>query len=386
MANNKLVVTTDVEKTLHSLHKILNDVVDLERKAFRNPKPQRLSEGNCDGLSLVAESSIRRNLSRQEVIDIGQRIIAKPLDAEVAAESTKKWCTKIAAHFRRILDLLVLVSEAFDTEMNGKRSMAGIVFQNMYFHPGAILEVHFCAVPQSSSGAEISSAAAMQQVYPHAQTFDRNAIVDFSNLMGLHTLVEKFMNEKAQPLHASRRFLKQLQYALFQTHNVEFLRLICNDPLVDKRKVFPFVSCHKGITMLPPRFEAPDTATEASSAKFMLSVPSRNPVFQSRYCGKQEKYVVPFKYVSRQYRDMRLHYTESVQNICKLVTSALVTRARPELAPIMYELRSDITQQKLDDIETKAKRIIVSFMLQSLIDFHHLMNECSHVPHVPAKS
>lgn len=364
----KRLVVTDVELLLERMHGLLKYVVDFESPLttgarFRGEREHDLSQEKCDAYAMVTDAQLSNSFKKDELIALGENVLAIPKTMDDANKAD--WCKVISKHYNRMLTLIRLVNAVHDTHNNGAESLAGIVFRNLYIRNN-VIEIFFCAVPQDSQGNSVVGAAAKEIVHPHAKGQSLTAqdvFVDFKNLKGVRLLVESVLTSKEAQI-----FLQELQFVLHQSSGPEFRRVVCNDELVDRDALFPGVECKD---MWGHLAEKP--------VEYMLTVPSNNPVLDNRYCQMVRKVVVPISAVHVQYKNLRRNYHNNIAKVFDIVEKDLIERPTAE----SYRVRN-LTAGQLDAIERKLKSAVVTFYLQTVVDYHALLNRALNEDHVLA--
>lgn len=362
----KRLVVTDVELLLERMHDLLKYVVDFEsplRARFKGERENDLAQEKCDAYMMITNGQLDSSFKRDELISLGKEVLAvtKTMDDASKAE----WCKVISKHYNRMLALIRLVNAVHDTENNGEGSIAGIVFRNLYIRNN-VMEIFFCAVPQDSQGTPVAGAAAKELVHPYATEktlAEQNVFVDFKSLRGVRILVENVLSNKEAQI-----FLQELQFVLHQSTGAEFKRLVCNDQLVDREAVLPGVNCEDVLGHLADK-----------PVEYMLTVPSKNPVLDNRYCQMVRKVVVPISTVKTQYERLRVNYHNNLSRVFDIVDKELIERPTPK----SFRLRN-VEASQLDAIERKLKSAVVTFYLQTIADYHLLLNRALNEDHVLA--
>ncbi len=364
------LLKTDVELLLERMHGLLKIVVDFQSPLdarFRQDKDRDLSDGKCDSYTVMIADHLDKSFHKDELVKLGDEVVALPKTMDDARKA--EYCSKIASHYNRMLNLIKLVHAVYDTNAQGEFSLAGIVFKNINI-TNNVLEIFFCAVPQDSQGNPVAGAAAKERMYPYALDHAlRGVFVDFKNLMGFKVLVDDVMTKDEAQI-----FLQELQYVLHQSAGPEFRRLVCNDTLLDRQTVFPGTTCDDVKGYL--------AKNEHTIDEFMLSVPSKNPVLDTRYCQVVHKVVVPFDAVKDQYTNMRINYHKNLLKIRDITENELLERP-DDKNPMAWRLRN-IHSKDLDALEHKVKSAVVTFFIQTIVSYHALLNQAMHTEHVLA--
>lgn len=346
------------EKQLVGVNNLLNKLLTADGR-YADPNYNFLFEDTCQNYTMVWEKELDSHL-KVDLENVHGSIYIVPKKDIVEDESNNtratkhELCKEIAAHYVKILYMLTLIKRVYDLENNGDNSIAGIMERNVTIVNG-VMQIQYCSIPHKDYVSEGTAAN-----------------VDFQNLEGLHVFVENFLTPVER--HA---FVEQMKsvFARKQRYRVE--EIVCNDSLVpieDYNKIYankypnkPFV-CDNA-----RKFKR----TNAGGAvDLMFAVAENNPILHSKHCYAQKQLVIPLdtkangiKYLIELYKDMHRHYELNITEVLRVIGRLVVLN--PETGN--YKLR-DISSPELEDVIRDLKKVIITFYVQSIVDFQVLLD------------
>jgi hypothetical protein len=349
-------------KELGQLNAIVSKVISHDGK-FSNPNYNFLFEDACKNYTVVWEKELSKHLK----VDLGNLsgsiYLLPKKDLVVSHEdkvevSKQELCDKITKHYIKILYVISLIKHVFDLEQDGDHSLAGIMKRNIKVVDG-IMEIHYCSIPHKD--------------YDHQEP----GKINFESLSGFHFFVENFLDPVEK-----YAFLEQFKALLARKPPHKLNNAICLDTLVPARtyeetystKLSKPVAC-------PASSQIPSVKRKRRHLDLMFEVASYNPIFNTNYCMSQKKKVISLNRSDPAIRKlmdvhgkMHTHYVDNVDAVLAILEKLVIEKDHET-----YELRN-ISSDVLQSIIKEVKQKVVVFYLQSLVDFHLLLDLAKEIP------
>ena len=346
-------------KELAYLEDLVNNIIT-EQNMFQNRSYNFLSQDVCDQHFVLMENELNRHL-KVELQGVGSSLYLIPKDGELQSTINKKdLCKKISNHYMKILYILCLVKYVYNTENNGDLSIAGIIFRNVKV-VDAIMEMNFCNVPHKDYSKPVKFAYK----------------IDFGKLEGLEFFTKYFL----EPTE-SVAYVKVLRKALARAPKKVMQKTICQYVSDTKPRVEHLKQLEKSYR---ERFhgELGCNVQKGGSnpVSLLMYVEKDNPVFSREHCYEIHKYIIQLNNpygtkVKTFYEQMKTNYKGNVSAIERLV-GLLVNRGKDG----RYVLK-DVSKTALEDIIAQVKDVIKMFYLQSLLDYHTLLDIGKNTPNI----
>jgi hypothetical protein len=310
------------------LNQFFKDTLNADGTLFNNKRYNVFLNDQCNQLTLITKKRLERH-PKFHLRKLRDQIYVVPNDE--LRESKSDICNAISVHYARILRLLYIVKMVLDLEHQGDRSMAGIMLRNIETKADMV-QLHYCGGPQEELG-----------------TYDKG--VDFSKLVGLEAFVQDLLTT-----HESNVFLAHFKELLGKNNKTQLKRIICRDVLVEParyRKLYddPTIKCAK------------------QGGGLLVKVTPGHPIFNWQYCTQPKSYTAKNNpEITKSIAIMRKRYRNNIKEIEQTLQSLVVSDEHGET------ILRDVTQEELSRVETNAKRAIVIFFLESIIQFGHVRN------------
>lgn len=358
--------TTNVfSKELHQLNTIINNVLTSDEK-FVNTNYNFLFEDVCRNYTILWEKELGKHLKVDLENLSGSIYLLPKKDLIVSHEdkvqiSKQELCEKISKHYVKILYILTLIKHVFDLENGGDNSIAGIMKRNIKM-VGNIMEINYCSIPQKD--------------YDMTHT-DR---IKFDSLQGFKMFVENFLT----PIE-KYAFLEQFKSVIARKPQHKIFEAVCHDALIPlnvyesifAEKLNRKIVCHK-----TDEIASTNSRRRKRPLDLMFEVAEDNPIFHTNYCMSRKKLVIPLngstpkiKELKHLHTRMQTNYEKNVQNVVEIFDNVL------DIKGDVYELKN-ISSHDLQGIIKELKSKIVVFYIQSLVDFHLLLDVAKDVDSV----
>lgn len=347
-------------KELETVERILSRVLTKDNK-FVEAGYNFLTKDTCDKYSMVLESQLKKHL-RVDVQALHDAVVLVPQQerVKVGAQVVNKaeLCEVVSKHYIKILYLLCLVKYVYNLEHAGDHSLAGIIARNVRMVGKDLLEINYCSIPQKNYARQ-----------------DKK--IDFQSMQGLTFVLDHFL----MPAERST-FLKQFKTLFARVPLVldyaALSRTACTDPLLSPSDYAALYGKDRIVCRAP---SAPLADADAGHEDTLFQVGALNPVLSTNMCMAKKKLVVPLgkdkaSAQLRQLHDAMLaNYGANVYRIEKEVLARLVVEASGG----QYSLRP-VADEELMETVLAAKRIVLQFYLQSIIDYQRLLDYAMTLP------
>lgn len=357
------------EKELANVNQLVNGIISSNHQ-FKNSNYNFLSKEVCDKHTIVMESELNRHL-KVSLKDLGTDLYLIPnndnTDKKTASGKTinkRDICKKISNHYMKILYILTLIKYVYDLEHHGDYSISGIIFRNIRV-VDKIMSIDYCSMPQK----DYSDKA-------------KNNKIDFGQLEGMSFFVDNVLNKEE-----SRIFVDVVRSILARS-KTKTQRTICSliaDKKLNQQTVREIESIYKrryGTGLTCER--ASDTSKLSNNNTMVDDIPQHkrpglymtiekdNPVFLKQYCYNVNRLVIQLdssrnKEVLNAFTHMETNYKNNVKAIESIMNRLVIKNGD------VYELK-DVTKTDLDTIIDDVKSTIKLFYIQSILDYHSLLD------------
>lgn len=377
------------EKELEKINEIVNSMLT-EKDTFKNADYNFLSNDVCTSNYLLLESDLKRHL-KIELKTMGETLYLIPKKTEDNYKINKsEICQRIANHYMKILYILSLVKYVYNIEKQGELSIHGIIMKNIRTVDD-LMEISYCAVKQKDYSRSINDAHRL----------------DFGNLEGLRFFTESFLDKEEAHAYVNilRRVFGKGTKGAIQRAICEYEQSMSNDRLLQSHEFSSTLRdmfqkrfgdkpvCQytgnntSNIPKVPQKLVAQDNAlllkdeTKQMRFNLMMDVSENNPVLNGRLCSEQHKIVIQTntehgKKVLHQYNVLKSNYKQNLSKVEGLLHQ-VVTKERNG----GYVLK-DLDKHELDQVVIKVKEVIKTFYIQSILDYHLLLEMSKNTPNI----
>lgn len=354
-------------KELSKLNKIVNKLVSNDDK-FVNPNYNFLFEDVCKNYTIMWEKELNKHLK----IDLDNlsgslyllpkkdNIVSKDDDVEI---NKHELCQKISKHYVKILYILSLVKTVYDLENDGDNSLAGIMKRNVNVVDNNIMEISYCSIPHKDYAT---------------QTPEK---INFSHLQGFDVLINRFLTPSEK-----NAFLQQFKAIFSRKPRNKIIEHVCQDSLVpleiydsiySKKFKGEAIKCNND-----QQSKVTNSKHSRKNVDLLFEIVADNPILHSNYCMSNKKLIIPLNRSNPDVRTlMELFYTMNnnyQKNIEKVVE---ILNLLIEVKGDKYDLRN-ISSDELLNIVKKVKKEVIVFYIQSIVDFHVLLDHAKKIPSV----
>jgi hypothetical protein len=355
------------ESELNKLDELISRIITSDDK-FIDPNYNFLFEEVCSKYTILWEKELNNHLKVDLQNLSGSLYLIPKKDIVNTNEkegdiSKQELCKKISKHYVKILYIFTLVKTVYDLEHSGDNSIAGIIQRNVR-NVNNIMELHYCSIPHKDYDLKPADK------------------INFEHLEGFKVFVEHFLTPVER-----YAFLEQFKAVFARKPRHKVLDAICQDTLVpldvyekiyEKRFTEKKLHCKK------------DTSVSKKSVdhlNLMFEVVADNPVLHTHYCYSHKKLIIPLdsnephvQKVNELYKEMHKHYVTNVDNIL-----AILLRLVDRVSHDKYKLKN-ISNDQLLDIIKDVKKNVVTFYIQSIIDYQVLLDEAKLVPNLDVEA
>lgn len=317
---------------------------------------------DCSNYTLVLESQLQKHL-KIELQDLKDNIIFIPHINHVSPKNVllkkDELCKLISRHYKKVIEILSLIKHVYDLEHSGKNSLAGMTIRNIRVDKKNIMELSYCLMMQH---------------------FNTENFIDFKHLAGFEYFCEKFLDpiEKETFIFNTKMLFgrkKKEDLAKYMT---------CGDSLLTsddyKNILRQNNKCDKKTKENFGAIIRKNIADDDKKNRYNVTVKKNNPVLHWNACGEKRIILIDLKVststkVLKLYKTMTNNYVKNVNEVLKCVLLIVDNTNNKQ-----YVLKH-LDTETLNNIQTKIKKLIAKFYLQSIGDFHALMDEAKRVPH-----
>ena len=372
-------------KELSKINTIVNAIVT-KNDVFQSNDYNFLSQDVCSRNYMLLESDLKKHL-KVNISSLGEAMYLIPKDTESKYKFNKtEVCQRITNHYMKILYVLCLIKYVYNIEKHGEFSIYGIIMRNVRVvgdansRQGAMMEINYCNVAQRDFSKEMKDSYKL----------------DFSKLEGLRFLSEYFLTkEEASPFskvlravlrktskgHVKNAIQEYLTACDASSYHIGVLEKVYktrfNESLsyTKPKKVVD----NKPVTILDA--EKP----HASKLDLQMIVEKENPIFGKDFCSEPHKIVVQThtqggRQVYKQYQEMKSNYEKNINEIEGLLNEVVVFDSPSS----KYVLR-DLDRKALDSLVLKVKDVIKTHYVQSITDYHMLLDAAKMAPYIDTK-
>jgi hypothetical protein len=371
MGNHTSRVSVDHDvfaKELSTLNNIVTNIIS-EKDVFVNKDYNFLSQDVCKSYQVVMEEELEKHL-KLTIKKLGASLYLIPRAENTKMEginlTKQEICSKISNHYIKILYIMSLIKYVYNLERNGDMSVAGIIVRNIRVLDD-IMEINFCELPHRDyryQGVESKT-------------------IDFGALAGFSFFVHYVLTPEE-----SSTFMSLLRTVLLKPTKGRFAFAVCQ--LKDNKKLTPSdlkefeelyqkrfgsrLNCKKKQSIQPQQ-------QKGGNISLRVHVAKDNPIFSRDHCFSARKFIVKTstkegQRVLSSYNTLLKNYSQNVHSIEELLKK-IVTRQSNGI----YTLK-DIDRIVLDEVIEDVKIRIKTFYLQSILDFHSLLDTARLIPKI----
>ena len=319
-------------------------------------------EDICDKYTVVLESQLKKHV-KVELQDLKDSIYLIPhanhVDLQSSGMRKDTLCKMISSHYRRILELLLLIKYVYDLEHNGDKSMAGTTIRNVRVDDSKVMEISYCLTDQH---------------------FGDKSAIDLRDLTGFEIFAERFLDatERESMLHNLRMLLGRRKKARMAEY------LACGDSLISGAEYNSFLGTKaKCDVERVGKFQSFVKARASAATKgtdYDVKVKPGNPPLHFDACAEKRIMLIDLKVkTSKQvlflYEKMQSDYVKNINAVLK----CLLEIVEPSMKG-GYTLRN-VDTECLNRIKVQIKKLVAKFYFQSIANFHALMDVAKAVPH-----
>ena len=317
---------------------------------------------DCERYTVILESQLKKHL-KLELEDLKDNVLLIPHANHVAPNNklvTKNdLCKLISRHYRKLMDLLLLIRHVYDLEHFGEKSLAGMTIRNIEVDKNKIMQITYCLM---------------------SQHFDDNDFIDFKELGGFAYFCERFL--KPEEREAMIHNMKMLFGRKKKSKLADYMN--CGDSLLSQADYKDILrknnKCNKELHSRYKNHVHNNVAEDKTTTRYNIRVSKNNPVLNWMACGEKRVMLIDLKnktssHLSKLYNEMSNNYAKNVNNILKCVLEIVEETNKGQ-----YKLRN-VNSVTLNVIKSRIVKLIAKFYLQSIGDFHAILDEAKIIPH-----
>lgn len=352
-------ISHDLSKSFEKLNTIVTSIVN-EKDVFKNRDYNFLSEDVCNNHYLVMENELNRHL-KVTLNNLGTNLYLIPKDHDKKHGNKGELCRRISKHYMKILYLLCLIKYVYNLERHGEFSISGIIFRNIRVD-GNLMELNFCNVAHKDFSRSLKDAHKL----------------DFGKLEGLKFLTQFFLDksESYAFIHAMRRVLARSPKRVVGDTFCEMSQGASPAHVRELEAVYS----HRYNEKLVCRGRHMDPKADKAPNLFMF-VEKDNPILSKEFCNEKHKFVYEIhspggRKMLEMYKKMRKNHDAHLDKVAGLL-DLLVFKEHDGTFTL-----KDINQRTLHGIIKNVKESIKSYYIQSLLDFHKLLDVGKNTPNI----
>ena len=341
---------TAFKSELNELDKIVNEILNQVSK----------KQLDCKNVTIVMESQLNKHL-KVELQHLKDTIYFIPhanhVDVKEKMFTKPKLCQMISRHYKKIIDLLLMIKQVYDLEHSGENSIAGMTIRNVMVDNN-IMQITYCIMMQH---------------------FGDESFLDFKYLTGFEYFNENFLTkiEREELLFNFKMFFGRIKKPQLAKY------MYCGNSLLSGEE-------YKHILQLKsPKCDKPTSekvssfihskASNPDGKSYEIPVKRNNPVLHWKACGEKRLILIDLKQktskeVDRLYKIMQDNYVKNINDILICVQQLV------EIKNGVYKLRH-IDTESLNVLQKKIKKLVIKFYLQSIANFHSMLDVAKSVPH-----
>lgn len=337
-------------KELNQLNNEINNIIH-KKGAFKNKSYNVSLKSVCDKYTFVIEKHLHKHL-KIDLQDLNSSIYMIPkrrdnIEYEGRTITKHELCNNISQYYVRILRILHTIRLVYDLENGGENSIAGLMMKNLKILDDNVVEVNYCQSMQQDTNLYLTS------------TF--NGFVDMKQLKGLHNFVNHVLSKEE-----SKMFLTHYKELFGKNSNNVIAKQVCNDTLVDLQSYSRIYN--KTFNCQKTQSGGNDGVQKPS--KLYFKIYENNPILNWNLCTRHKKNIMSMTNdLNNLIKNFKKNYVTNVSNVLKIVTDITVHNKTNNTT----ELKA-LTDAQLSLIETQFKKQIITFFLQSLIDFKNILD------------
>ena len=341
-------------KDLQSINDIVNSIIT-NQNIFHDNNFNFLSENVCNKYYLLLSEELDKHL-KVDLQSLGSSLYLIPKDDDKKIEkfnlNKQQLCQKISNHYIKILYVLCLIKYVFDLERDGKNNIFSIMNSNVKINDD-VLEIHFCNTPHS--------------IYTKDEK--RKHKIDFGIVAGIHFFTNYFL-EKDDAI----AFMTIIRSILARKNNKDIFNQFCQ---MSKTRSLSESEFKELENVYKQRIQCQSGGSE-SDIDLNVFIEKNNPFFSTTLCSSH----ISFEYkpieilisskrgkkIYELYKTMRSNYEKNIKNIEKLILLLVQPSTNHK-----WTLK-DVTKPILDKTIESIKVMIKIFYIQSIVDFHTLLD------------
>lgn len=348
-------------KELTKVNNIVNKVVTFDGK-FVNPNYNFLFEDVCRNYTILWQNELGKHLKVDLENLSGSIYLIPKKDLIVSPEhqlevSKQELCKQISKHYVKILYILTLIKTVFDLEHHGDNSVAGVMRRNIKIVDN-IMEISYCSIPQRDYDVHATGR------------------IDFESLKGFKLFVDNFLTPVEK-----YAFLEQFKAVLERKPQHKIVQAVCTDVLIPLHLYERIYSTKLNKKLVcEPSVASTSRSKRKASVDLLFDVAENNPILHTSFCLSPKKLVISLdrpdpeiKTIIALKDKMYDNYVENINNISDLLTRIVESKNGG------YELRN-VSNHELHILVKDVKQIVIAFYLQSLVDFHLLLDSAKQIP------
>lgn len=347
------VFKKDYEQINDTINKILNNDDEFIDSQYNFFKPDV-----CSKYTVGLSSDLSKHL-KVEIGKLSDTLYFIPNTEVVHFKNNKMYsktelCNIVASHYVKVLYVISTIKQVFDIENKGKSSLMSVIMSNINvsISPRSI-EIIFCDDDQKD---------------PQQQSH----LVNFANLKGFEFFCKTLLSKEEK-----NAFLFQFQ-SMFGSDNWTNMldALSCGDVLFTNTE---YASMYKELpwkktcdVQIAKKYREYQQYKDASIA---FKVSKNTPILAKEYCQRPGSFLITAEKQPKEYKTLlKMHdkmvqnYKAGVKNIMRILDELTVKDKTGK-----YAVRH-LTDTQLQITTTKAKKMISSFYLTSMLNYKIMLN------------
>jgi hypothetical protein len=400
MGNTKSSPTSNVEekpkgifhKELSGINQIVNAVVD-SQGFFKNNDYNFLSESVCNQHYILLHEELNKHLKVDlKMLGTSLYLIPKKDEAKLQRYNLTKaeLCQTITNYYIKILYTLCAIKSVYNLENHGQFSIAGIVFSNIHVIDGGLLQINYCKDQHKYNYRDnrIDLGKHLEGIQ-----FLSDFIMDDQEMKRFMTMLRSVFNRNMTKLESQLCQFRKLN-EMSQFEYDEIVKIIPNKtikschqvpqhiegggPRYNNRRISKLHSEISSLSEMSPMsmsYKSP----KSRNTNHDVVIGKHNPVFKKGMCHESDYVAIKTnskegKEAMNLYIKMRKNFENNISKIKGVVDNLVEYNNKQG-----FILR-DIEKPVLDNIINTFKVNVQIFYLQSLIDYHYLLDFVKNMP------
>lgn len=348
-------------KELQMMNEEIKQVLN-ERGTFRNKSYNVSLKSICDKYTFVIEKQLYKHI-KVDLQDLNSSIYMIPkrrgdVEYENKIVTKQELCHNISDYYNRILRILHVIRSIYDLENDGNYSIAGLIMKNIKTINGGIVEINYCASNQEDASLLTT---------PNVVT----TFVDMKQIKGLNEFVNNILSKDE-----AKTFVGHYKELFGNNSHKIITNMVCNDTLLNNTEYSKIYNKNFNCKDVMNKSQQQTGGNRPISLHFHIK--KNNPILNWNLCVFPKKHILKEdKLLLNLIKSFKTHYQTNVNNIHKIIQDLTLY----DNTTNSIELKT-LTDFQLKAVENQFKKHIMTFFLQSIIDYKAILEYIKNNPNI----